>query len=59
MTKTATLTKPESLASQQEAELDGLLRQMQQGLKRMKKLDAEIADLGAKTRASLARLKAS
>ena len=61
MTKTATMTKPETLDSQAEAELAQLAelyRDMDRRLKNIRKLDADIAKLRTSTRATLDRMKA-
>lgn len=61
MTKTAALTKPETLDRQAEAELAELAelyRDMDRRLKNIRKLDADIAKLRTSTRATLDRMKA-
>ncbi len=60
MTKTATMTKPETLDSQAEAELAQiaeLFRDMDRRLTNIRKLDADIAKLRTSTRATLDRMK--
>ena len=59
MLKTLNLSRNSAREARLDVEFDTMLREMERGLKRMKKLDAEIAALRVKTRASLARLKAS
>ncbi|GDY19416.1 hypothetical protein LBMAG56_07610 [Verrucomicrobiota bacterium] len=61
MTKTATMTKPETFDRQAKAELAELAelyRDMDRRLKNIRKLDADIAKLRTSTRATLDRMKA-
>ena len=61
MTKTAAMTKPETLDRQAEAELAQLaelFRDMDRRLKNIRKLDADIAKLRTSTRETLDRMKA-
>lgn len=60
MTKSATMTKPETLDRQAEAELAQiaeLFRDMDRRLTNIRKLDADIAKLRTSTRATLDRMK--
>ena len=57
MLKTMTLAKTEGDETRCAAELDDVMRQIDQRLKRMKKLDAEIERLRLRTRAALDRLR--
>ena len=61
MTKTAAMTKPETLDRQAEAELAqlaDLFRDMDRRLKNIRKREAESARLRESTRAALERMKA-
>ncbi|PAW75695.1 MAG: hypothetical protein B9S33_21470 [Pedosphaera sp. Tous-C6FEB] len=59
MTKTVSLTKPVASDQQLEAECDTLLRELERGVKQMKKVEAEIAELRLKKRAAMLRLQAA
>ncbi|KAF0173525.1 MAG: hypothetical protein FD161_3819 [Limisphaerales bacterium] len=59
MLKTMNLTRTTTRETRLEAECDTLLRELERGVKHMKKMEAEIAELRLKKRAALARLKAA
>jgi len=59
MIKTVSLTKPVVTEQQLETECNTVFRELERGLKQMKKVESEIAELRLKKRAALARLKAA
>jgi hypothetical protein len=59
MLKTLSLARPSDRDARFEAECDALLRELERGLKQMKKVETEIAGLRLKKRAALARLKSA
>ena len=59
MLKTMNLTRTTTREARLEAECDTLLRELERGVKQMKKVETEIAELRVKKRAALARLKAA
>ena len=59
MLKTLNLPRTTTREARLEAECDTLLRELERGVKQMKKVETEIADLRVKKREAWARLKAA